>query len=161
MTLEDLKQSVRDYLSQMVVVDHFIWSDQNYPRPDYPFMTIKFTGFSAKGRPYVSSTDSNGDRKIVNSFELFFSLQAFGENAMDNLLNIVRGVELYDTPEAFAFAAIDSPPTDLTGLIADEYIERAAMSLRLHSVDIITQHVDYFEKVKVIDNGNGIIIDGP
>lgn len=110
-----------------------IWSNDNGPKPDLPYIALRRSSLVPIGEEYLSKPDSNGKAKISGNRDLVVFYQCFGSNAMGILENLWTTRQIPTSQEFLqteGVSLIDRlAMNNITGLNDTEYEERAAMDL--------------------------------
>lgn len=62
-----------------------IWDNENAPRPNIPYISLRILSISKIGQSYYDSPDHNGDRIIKYDEDFTLSIRSYGQGTDDNL----------------------------------------------------------------------------
>jgi len=134
-----------------------IWADDNSPKPDLPYISLRKGTVTPIGHGYISVPTSSGISKISGDRDMIVNFQAYGNNAFGKLENLwhvrldpgsqellyIGGLSLI---ELFAL-------TNLTGLNDTLFEGRAQMDLLFRFVSQRTNiDVGLIETVEIEGN---------
>ena len=110
-----------------------IWSNDNGPKPDLPYVALRRQVLNPIGGDYLSKPDSNGEAKISGNRDLIIYFQAYGTNAMGVLENLWTVRLIPASQEQLATKGISLinklALNNITGLNETKFEERAQMDL--------------------------------
>lgn len=152
--LENIKSTIFSWLDGAVNLESnkIIFSDQDAPRPEKPYMTVKLQNFVALGHAQLSDVDGNGLGTFIGDREFTVSLQTFGENAfqyLDTALSSLARPNAQTALDAGFLAFVDHLTTnDITDALESGHEERAQMDLLFRIASVSTEDVGLIEKVE-------------
>lgn len=134
-----------------------IWAEDNSPKPDLPFLSLRRATLANIGHGFASQADNSGIQKISGDRDLIVNIQAFGSNAfgrLDELYNVRLDSNSQELLAAGNLALINQIAlTNLTGLNDSEYEERATTDLLFRFASQRTGvDVGYIDKIEVTGN---------
>lgn len=148
MRYTDLKQFVYNWVSNNtnLLVIH---ADQNSPRPDEAYITIKILGFNKVGQRYLFPPDDNGDRVISYGEDFTVSIQSYGVDTEDELQNLKDSLQLESIGLDFEQNNIairnDSNITDISIAIDSTIEKRFLYEVRMSHTRNIEENVGVIE----------------
>jgi hypothetical protein len=110
-----------------------IWSNDNGPKPDKPYIALRRQVMNPIGEEYLSKPDSNGMAKISGNRDLIVYFQAYGDNAFGRLEDLWTTRLIPASQEFLATQGLSlvdrMAMSNITGLNDTKFEERAVMDL--------------------------------
>ena len=110
-----------------------IWSNDNGPKPDLPYLTLRRQTLVSIGQGYTSAPNASGIAKISGDRDLTVQIQAYGSNAfgrLDDLYNVRLDINSQELLYTSNLALVNQLMiSNLTGLNDTEFEERAVTDL--------------------------------
>lgn len=127
-----------------------IWSNDNGPKPDLPYIALRRQVVNPIGSEYLSKPNSSGMAKISGNRDLIIYFQAYGNNAMGVLENLWTVRLIPASQEQLATKGISLVNklaiNNITGLNETKFEERAQMDLLFRfasqRVDVDVGYID-------------------
>jgi len=130
-----------------------IFADQNAPRPDELYVTLKITGISNIGhREYTAPDYVTGDREIKYEDEITVSIQAYGPDALATIQEIKESLKKESVLISLESNKIakrrDEPMTNLSAPIDSIIEERWGFDVTFGLANTITENVGVIESIE-------------
>lgn len=149
----EIKTIIQKWVDDVTDSDvNVVFSNQNGPRPAYPYVTIHKTASTETEYSTVEPPDENGIADIIDDQTISISLQSFGEGAADIMCGLRDQLKKVTTLQYFRdkkmpFIRILSGVNDMTDVIASRQEERAGMDLEFRAANVISDDVGLIETV--------------
>lgn len=142
-----------------------IWTGQNMPRLKRPFATMQVISERHEVREDYKPAGAGVYDVIVPCIAMV-SVQYYGDDALDKVADMVRGLERYTIVDRCAAAGLavynEDGTLDTSGLLDGEtWEERATVDLRTRYNSVVRDEPGYIDTVEV-DGGTGeqFTVDG-
>lgn len=132
---------------------------QNKHIPALPYVTLDIQSTQQTGGFVEGRDASDGTETTQRNFTFTLDVNVYGRNnkkgeAMDIAQRILDGMEdhnrrLLAMGDVLVYQDILSAPSDITGLIADQYQPRVNMAQRWHTARRATYNIDFIESVEL------------
>lgn len=154
MTEQELKFAIYEWLSSELGIT-VIYADQNAPRPDKPYATIRIISENKLGGNDEGATvDDDGIQSFCGQREAAVSLNIYGEDAFDSMKLALNSLSKPSILEDFFYnddiAILNKGDIlNLTDVLETEFEERAQMDLLVGYAEEYTDDVGYIETVEL------------
>lgn len=163
-TISALQDAIYDLLDPLLT-RQIIWQRQDAPQPTDSYVALNLSSFAiAEGRGYERRIEGSA-RNLVSFRVAVLNIQAYGENAVQELFDLKSKLFLESTIEAFLAANIslrvDEDVLDISQLLDTEFQERASLDLRLGYTKEDSDGTNHVEIVTGTDPlGENYTVDG-
>ena len=168
---ETIDNGLYDWLVELLDVS-VIWVNQNVPQPDYPYVTLERNSMIILGgvpeKRYTTDLGQPAGKEIeieaTSMLEFTLALQAFVDssagandpmrNAMALLAKARASLGMLSWQRTFqdslGLAIVQELPVlDISEVVNDEWISRAAFDVRLRTRTVMTEQTGYTDKVTI------------
>lgn len=176
---ETIDDGIYDWLVALLPSVSVIWANQNIPQPSYPYLSLLRNAFIELGgvpeKRYTTDLGQPAGDEIeieaTTMAEFTLSIQAHvdaGAGANDPAINAVAllgkvGASLgllsvqRNFQDNLGLAIVERLPVqDISLVVNDEWISRAALDVRLRLRTSITERVGYIDKVELKSPALGV-----
>lgn len=131
-----------------------IWADQNGPRPQLPYATLRLSSVQRVGTAHYADPDANGIQTVIATRESILQVQRFGPESVSAVETFADKLALQTNLDTFSLQKIAlfdvSAVTDVAQLLNGLATEpRASVELSIRWVSDQTDDVGLIETVGV------------
>lgn len=157
MNVTTLKTNIYNIVAPLFAPDVVLWADQTTPRPKLPFVTLRISMITEKGREYYGVVDNAGMQPVEGIRECTLEVQRFGIESVNSIQTFADKMRLMSNVEKFSklnMSCYDlSPVTDVAELLNGLSIEpRALVELNLRFASSLNDNVGIIDTTNI--NGN-------
>lgn len=136
-----------------------IFADQNAPRPDELYVTLKITGISNIGhREYDEPDNITEERTVKYEDEITVSIQAYGSGALGVIQDLKESLKkesvIISLDDDNIAKRRDEPMTNLSTLIDNVIEERWGFDVTFGLANTITENVGIIETIEYTETFN-------
>ena len=131
-----MMQAVKDWLNtyKNSAITEVIEADQNAPRPELPFITVKELARVEDENAYVSEPSDDGLAEVFQNQTATFSIQCFGDGAMSFMQELKTSldkpsVHLFLRQRGAIYVRLVGGLTDISEVLGTKFEKRANMDL--------------------------------
>lgn len=148
MTYTEIKAAIYSWVNSCACRS-VIWANQDAPAPARTYITLLISRIAAVGRDYVSPPDSAGTSRVQGNREFTLSLQAFGDSAIQDLMDLRDSLETVSVQQALADSGLaiveHQQIQDVTFALGSTLEPRAVFDVRFRAGS------------EIVDDGTGFI----
>lgn len=149
-TRDDLYALFKQFFPSFTV----IWSDENGPRPQLPYVTLKLSSKRFKNYDFYADPDADGMQEVKGDRELTLTMEYFGVDPLDALQSVVDKLRLHTIQGTFyaaGYTVFDTAQVqDISALLDGVQREqRATLDLFIRTKVTQTDDIGYIETVNI------------
>ena len=157
MNINDVETIIREWiiLSSQLDSSQVIYEHQNAPKAQQDFITLNTKSIRNIGIKDLTN-NTNGTITTTQGKQADLSINCYGKNARNIMINVLDSLQKYEIKESFAVSEIsvntDSELRNLTFIETNQWIDRRQLDISVMFGNSITEDMGYFDEIGIISN---------